>query len=63
MEQSYRIVRDLNKEWIWLCVSDLNFRAQRFYQKMNFEKIGKGPILTVGTDQLTSSIMLRQLTK
>jgi len=62
MEQSYKIVSDLNNEWIWLCVSDLNYRAQRFYQKMNFERIGEGPILTVGTDQLTSSVMLRQLT-
>lgn len=61
MEQSFKLVCDSNNEWMWLCVSDLNYRAQRFYQKMNFEKIGQGPILEVGTDRLASSIMLRPL--
>lgn len=63
MEKTIKLVSDLNKEWVWLCVSDLNYRAQRFYQKMNFERIGEGPTLTVGTDQLASSVMLRQITK
>ena len=62
MEQSFKLARDSNNDWMWLCVSDLNYRAQRFYQKMNFKKIGEGPILEVGTDRLASSIMLRQLT-
>ncbi|MEM9327772.1 MAG: GNAT family N-acetyltransferase [Bacteroidota bacterium] len=61
MEKSFEIVREGGGEWIWLCVSDRNYRAQRFYLKMNFEKIGKGPVLEVGTEKLPSSIMIRRL--
>ncbi len=46
---------------VWLCVSNLNFRAFRFYQKLGFEKIGSGPILEVGMDRLPSSIMIRKI--
>jgi ribosomal protein S18 acetylase RimI-like enzyme len=47
--------------WLWLCVSDKNHRAQRFYQKLHFEKIGKGPVLIVGQDKLNSSILALKL--
>ncbi len=45
------------KSWLWLCVSDLNFRAQSFYKKLGFNAIGKGPELNVGSDVLNSSLM------
>ena len=61
MEHSFELVKNQGNKWVWLCVSDLNYRAQRFYQKMNFEKIGEGPVLEVGTERLPSSIMLRRL--
>ena len=61
MEHSFELVKNQGNKWVWLCVSDLNYRAQRFYQKMNFEKIGEGPVLEVGTETLPSSIMLRRL--
>lgn len=49
--------RNNGSEWLWLCVSDVNYRAQTFYEKLGFNKIGKGPILIVGSDKLTSSIL------
>lgn len=44
-------------DWLWLCVSDLNHRALKYYTKMGFQKIGTGPGLIVGKDRLSSSIM------
>lgn len=61
IEKSFALTRERGNEWMWLCVSELNYRARRFYQKMDFKSIGKGPILKVGTDKLPSAIMLRQL--
>lgn len=61
MEHAYKLIASRGNEWVWLCVSDLNHRAQRFYEKSNFQRIGKGPILKVGTERLPSSIMIRQL--
>ena len=49
-------------DWLWLCVSDLNERALKFYANLGFEKIGTGPELIVGQDCLASSIMSLKLT-
>ncbi len=61
IERSFEIVRDHGQDWIWLCVSDRNHRAKRFYEKYKFKRIGEGPILNVGTDRLSSSILIRKL--
>ena len=61
IQQAFQLALDRGNEWMWLCVSDLNPRAQRFYQKMDFSTIGTGPVLGVGTDRLNSTIMLRKL--
>lgn len=53
--------RNLSSKWLWLCVSDRNFRAQAFYAKNRFEKVGDGPKLVVGNDTLSSSIMALSL--
>lgn len=42
---------------LWLCVSDANERAQRFYQKLGFKLLSPGPTLEVGTDHLSSTIL------
>lgn len=47
--------------WLWLCVSDLNTRAQSFYNKLGFTAAGPGPKLVVGTDILSSTIMTQKL--
>ena len=56
-EHAFDVARQAGYKWIWLCVSNVNYRAQKFYKKLNFEPIAPGPILMVGTDQLASTIM------
>lgn len=46
---------------VWLCVSDINYRAQAFYAKLGFARVGTGSILAVGTDELTSSLLVLEL--
>ena len=43
---------------LWLCVSSTNYRAQAFYNKLGFSKAGDGPQLIVGSEVLTSSILV-----
>ena len=47
-----------NSQWLWLCVSGINYRAKAFYEKTGFSKIGEGPELIIGNDILSSSIMV-----
>lgn len=42
---------------IWLSVSDKNRRAQAYYSKLGFQRLGKGPTFQVGNDRLISSIL------
>ena len=60
-EHAVNSARAKQNDWLWLCVSDKNLRAQAFYGKLGFESVAEGPILTVGTDALPSSIMLLKL--
>lgn len=48
-------------EALWLCVSDTNYRAQSFYNKLGFARVGDGPDLTVGDEVLTSSILILRI--
>ncbi|MEM1254988.1 MAG: GNAT family N-acetyltransferase [Cyanobacteria bacterium P01_H01_bin.21] len=50
-------IQQLGYQWLWLCVSDSNYRAQQFYKKLAFEPLAPGPIIDVGTDRLASTIM------
>jgi len=50
------VARTNGSSWVWLCVSDINYRAQAFYNKLGFDEVGKGPTLVVGSDRLSSSI-------
>ena len=53
------VVHSAGHRWIWLSVSDLNYRAQSFYKKNGFVPIGSGPIFEVGSERLKSTIMSR----
>jgi len=53
--------RKLRTNWVWLSVSDLNTRAQSFYLKHGFEKLGAAPILEVGKDRLPATVMAIKL--
>ncbi|MEM6714447.1 MAG: GNAT family N-acetyltransferase [Cyanobacteria bacterium P01_D01_bin.6] len=56
-EQALQRAQQTGCRWLWLCVSNLNERAQTFYQKLNFVPIAPGPVLMVGNDQLPSTIL------
>lgn len=56
-EDCVQRIRENQASWVWLAVSNINYRAQAFYLKLGFEAIGDGPTLSVGADQLTSTIM------
>jgi len=61
MDRALIQTRKKNRSILWLCVSDLNSRARNFYHKFGFKRIGKGPLLEVGTDILPSGIMIFEL--
>ena len=46
-------------ETLWLSVSDRNQRAQAFYRKLGFQRLGPGPKFHVGTETLTSTTLQR----
>lgn len=58
-EDALSILRGWTSKWMWLCVSDWNQRAQGFYAKHEFHRVGTGPTLVVGADRLPSSILAR----
>ena len=61
LDDAFQIVRSANGKWIWLAVANLNRRAQTFYAKAGFTRVGTGPVFEVGTDRLTSTIMALEI--
>lgn len=53
--------RQRQSRGMWLCFSNKNKRAQAFYAKLGFQPVVKGPELVVGSDVLSSTIMLLTL--
>ena len=60
-QHASQVIKEAGFAGIWLCVSDRNHRAQAFYKKLKFTPVGSGPIFNVGTDRLTSTVMMRRL--
>jgi diamine N-acetyltransferase len=60
MQHCMDLVTSLNKEYIWLGVWEENIRAQKFYQKWNFEIVGSHPFL-VGDEVQTDYWMGRSI--
>ncbi|MEO9483725.1 MAG: GNAT family N-acetyltransferase [Ekhidna sp.] len=61
MDEVFRSVKKESKSHVWLSVSKLNIRAQRFYKKLGFECIGDGDDIHVGNEVLASLIMIKKL--
>jgi len=55
------ITKTLSKSYIWLTVTDSNNKARSFYEKKGFKKLGIGKEISVGTDTLSSSVMIYKL--
>lgn len=62
MDEVFKRIKEEDKEHIWLSVSKLNLRAQRFYEKLGFEYLGEGEDIHVGTEVLPSQVMVRPIT-
>ena len=52
------ISKTLAKKYIWLTVSNSNIQAKSFYKKTGFKKLGRGKKISVGTDTLSSTVMI-----
>jgi len=61
-DDAVQVAKAAGHEYMWLSVSNRNHRAKRFYEKLNFQIVGTGPIFEVGTDRLSSTIMSLALT-
>jgi len=60
-DDAIQCIQDSGRSWVWLVVSDRNQRAQAFYRKLAFKPLGIGPVIEIGTDPLTSTIMGREI--
>ncbi|MEK9671044.1 MAG: GNAT family N-acetyltransferase [Rhodospirillaceae bacterium] len=54
-------IKGTGRGWMWLFVADFNNRAKRFYEKLDFARIGPGPAHTVGAEKLPCSLLARCL--
>ncbi|WP_436515466.1 GNAT family N-acetyltransferase [Ekhidna sp. To15] len=61
MDEVFDQLKDAGKTHIWLSVSKLNQRAQRFYKKLGFEMLGKGEDIHVGDEVLPSLVLMKKL--
>jgi len=60
MQHCLDLAASLQKDCIWLGVWENNFRAQKFYQKWNFEIVGSHPFV-MGDETQTDYWMARSL--
>ena len=61
LDHCRKLVREMGQQSLWLTVANNNRRAQKFYVSKGFVALGAGPVLRVGTEQLSSTIMLRDV--
>ena len=60
MEECFAEARDKNYRTMWLGVWEFNYRAQKFYEKLGFKKVGTH-IFQLGSDPQTDWVMERKL--
>jgi len=58
-EDAMQSIKQNGRGHVWLCVSDINYRAKAFYNKLGFKAVGTGPIFVVGSDRLTSTVLAK----
>ena len=56
-----KITKTLSKKYIWITVSDSNIQAKSFYEKTGFKKLGRSNKISVGTDTLSSTVMIYKI--
>lgn len=60
MQQALAIAEELKNPQVWLGVWENNFKAQAFYQKSGFKKVGSHDFI-LGDDRQTDHILLKTL--
>ena len=60
MNECFAEATGKNFQTMWLGVWEFNFRAQRFYEKLGFSKVGKH-VFQLGSDPQTDLVMERKL--
>ena len=60
MDTCEKIAADRGKEWIWLGVWELNYKAQDFYKKWGFERFSEH-IFQMGNDPQTDWLLKKKL--
>lgn len=60
MRQCFDFARQKNYQTMWLGVWEHNFRAQRFYEKLDFRQVGTH-VFQLGADAQTDWVMERKL--
>jgi ribosomal protein S18 acetylase RimI-like enzyme len=60
MNECFAKATGKNFQTMWLGVWEFNFRAQRFYEKLGFSKVGKH-VFQLGSDPQTDLVMERKL--
>ena len=60
MSECFDIARRENYQTMWLGVWEHNFRAQRFYEKLGFTKVGSH-VFQLGSDAQTDWVMEKKL--
>lgn len=60
MQQALAVAEELKKPQVWLGVWENNFKAQAFYQKSGFKKVGSHDFI-LGNDKQTDYILLKTL--
>jgi len=62
MNECFAEAKHKNFQTMWLGVWEFNFRAQKFYEKLGFYRVGKH-IFQLGSDAQTDLVMERKLSK
>ena len=60
MQQALTKAKELNKSQVWLGVWEHNLKAQAFYEKSGFKKVG-AHVFVLGDDKQTDYILLKTL--
>lgn len=60
MNECFELARNKNYQTMWLGVWEHNFRAQRFYEKLGFRKVGSH-VFQLGADPQTDWVMEKKL--
>lgn len=60
MNECFNLARDKKYQTMWLGVWEHNFRAQRFYEKLGFRKVGTH-VFQLGSDAQTDWVLERKI--